>query len=129
MEDILVPIALFAMIAAIVLGAFYAGIAKQRARIRAIEKIVDSGQTLTPELLKTIEQALGAKDVNSSPLTRGVQQILVGVALSVFFYLGYLSEHMPLFLVAVGLFPFASGVAQVAGFYATHKPPQTPANE
>lgn len=127
MEDILVPIALFVMIAAIVLGAFYAGIVKQRARIHAIEKIIDSGQTLTPELLKTIEQTIGAKDVKRSALTRGVQQILVGVALSVFFFLGYISEeHMPLFLVAVGLFPFASGAALVAGHYAA---PKTPAHE
>lgn len=128
MEDILVPIALFAMIAAIVLGAYYESIIKNRDRTRAIEKIIDSGQPLTPELLKTIQETLRNKKAQPT-LTSAIQPILIGIALTVFFILGYFFQHLPAFLMAVGLFPMAVGVARLIGYSHLKKHPEDADNQ
>lgn len=124
----LVPIALFAMIAAIVLGAYYEGIIKNRDRTRAIEKIIDSGQPLTPELLKTIQDTLRSNAAQPT-LTSALQPVFIGIALAVLFTLGYIFQDMPAFLIAVGLFPLAVGAARLIGYYHQKKHPEDKGNQ
>lgn len=54
MEGIVVPIALFGMIAAIVFASVWGGVQNRRAAADAIKKAIEAGQTLDPETISAL---------------------------------------------------------------------------
>ena len=103
-------IVIFCGITAIVFISSYFGYQNRKRRQDLIEKLIDKGQTLSPDLLASL--------TNSKPqqgtIGGAVALMLTGTALGIFFWAmtGY---GVPSFLPYVGLFPFAIGLARLIG--------------
>ena len=114
MTSILVPFMFFATIVAIVLGSIYFSHQSRVQKYKVIEKMLDHGQTLTPDMLESLNKAIISGDKpNQAPFGQAVFQILIGIGLAVFFWAMSVSAGTPSFLIAVGVFPFVIGLARL----------------
>jgi hypothetical protein len=105
----------FGSIVAIVAISSYFGFRNRQARQSLIEKMLDKGQTISPELLESISRSKPRR----SPLASAITLIFIGIALAAFFWaLGggsghWKGEDVPYWLPVVGAFPFAIGLARL----------------
>lgn len=105
-------IVIFMGVAAIVFISSFFGYIKRRDRANLIEKLIDKGQTLSPDILASITDSKGHPRVGG--VGAAVSLILTGIALGVFFWA--MGDYgVPNFLPFVGLFPIAAGVARLIG--------------
>jgi hypothetical protein len=101
---------------------------KRRAsRDRALEKLVEHGQSLPPSAMPELLASLREQD-DGNPFTVGFVLIGIGVALALFFWAmaggGGLfagEPDVPKWLPAVGLFPFVVGIAKLLGTVADRR--------
>jgi|WetSurMetagenome_2_1015567.scaffolds.fasta_scaffold90007_2 hypothetical protein len=114
--------------AAIVLFVFIGSFFSYRTRVsqhRMLEKIVASGQALTPELLSKLERSTA--DRRSNPVRSGILLICIGFAIAVFLWAMeggsglFQGEEAPNWLPLVGIFPFMIGVAKLLGVAADRR--------
>jgi hypothetical protein len=103
---------IFTGVVAIVFIASYFGQQKRRDRMALIEKMLDKGQPLSPALLASL--GTNGKHPQNS-IGHAAFLMLLGVALAVFFGAMTGGYGVPNFLWAIGLFPFAIGLAQLIG--------------
>jgi hypothetical protein len=86
---------------------------------RMLEKIAESGQSLSPELLSRLGRSNGERHGN--PVSGGIFLMCIGIAIAVFFWAmgggGNLFEgtHVPNWLPVIGIFPFMVGLARFLG--------------
>lgn len=113
MTDIIVPALLFTMIAAIVLGTTFFSHQTRIRKYRIIEKMIDQGQTVSPELLESLGKSGSFEKGGNTAFGHAVFQILTGIGLSVFFWAMHVSVGVPSFLIAIGVFPFVNGLARL----------------
>jgi hypothetical protein len=110
-------VVIFGGIVLIVLIASFFGYLNRQSKQKLIEKLIDKGQSLSPEILASIGN--GKHRTNS--VGHAVYLMLLGIALAIFFWAmtGYGGfgpfGHAPSFLPAIGLFPFIIGLSQLIG--------------
>lgn len=113
-DNLIVPLVFFITILAIVVVSLYFSHKNRAEKYRLIEKLLDRGETLTPELLTSINQTLATEDRNrSSGFGNAIHQIFIGIGLAVFFWALTRYTGAPYFLIAIGIFPFVSGLARL----------------
>jgi len=99
-----IPIILFICIAVGVWGYFlYAYKAKEQQQ-DTLKKLIDNGQTLSPELITSIAKPQGSD--SGKDFSRGILLIAFALALGLF---GYLDSEMD--VTRAGLFPLFLGIA------------------
>jgi hypothetical protein len=106
------------------------GYLERRSRYSAIEKMVEKGQTVPPEMLNRYGVSYGRRDWHyQHPAVSGIYLMCVGVALAVFFWAmqggGELfdGERMNHWLPVIGIFPFMIGLARLLGSAIDRRPP------
>jgi hypothetical protein len=80
MEDILVPLGLFTMIAAIVIVPNYLRIRERREMQKTVRAAIDKGQPLPPELIEALSRDVKPRKVSSSHRDMRIGVILLAVA-------------------------------------------------
>jgi predicted anti-sigma-YlaC factor YlaD len=87
---------------------------------RMLEKLAESGQSLTPELLSRLGNGHGER--RGSPVKAGIFLMCIGIAIAVFFWAmgggGNLFQgggYVPNWLPVLGIFPFMVGLAKFLG--------------
>lgn len=117
-------------IVAIVITVFVFAYMKSRAKYRLLESLAEKGQTLTPEMLASINfKANWKSDEFSNPIGSGISLMCIGVALAIFFWALqgfpniFLGEHVN-FLPAVGIFPFMIGLSRILSAVFTGRSPE-----
>jgi len=106
------------------------GYLERNSRYRAIEKMVDKGQTVPPEMLG---RYAGRYDRHvwqyTHPAASGIFLMCIGVAIAVFLWAlqggGNVidGDHVPNWLPVVGIFPFMVGLARLLGAAFDRRPP------
>jgi hypothetical protein len=110
MEDILVPVALFAVIGTTLCLSFYFRHRTRREIQMTVRAAIEQGQELTPEVLERLSDSL---DPRNGDLRRGVISIAIGMAFFTFgTVLGEEDAEAP--LRAISAFPFIVGLGYIA---------------
>lgn len=112
--DILVPLGLFAMIAAIVIGPTWLKHREKKEMQETLRRAIDKGQSLPTELIESLTQSAPKPATASRDIRVGV--LLVATALGVAGFgamIGYLTTDRAYTLVAFGAIPGAVGLAFV----------------
>jgi hypothetical protein len=113
-NDLITPMFFFGTVLAIVVVSLYYTHKNRTAKYRLVEKLLEQGQTLTPEMLENISKSLGSGDkVNVSAFGSAVYQIMIGIGLAVVFWALTSYTCAPYFLIAIGVFPFAIGLSRL----------------
>ncbi len=112
LEDIVMPIVIISLLCVIlpivcVIAALVYSYKKRKAKYRMAEKILESGQPL-PESLNDV---LGDAERQTDLYSRGIKNVCLGVALSLFLY--FLTDELG--IACIGLFVVANGVSQLLG--------------
>ena len=104
MEDILVPISLFAMVVLIVFVAVNGGTQKRKAILATVQEAIRAGQQMTPETIR----ALGVPQKNSNgDLKWGGILIAVALAMMVFGWsITMMADEDGVFQVFLGMSAF-----------------------
>lgn len=94
----------------------------RRAKYRVLEKLAEKGQTLSPEILRSLSGDNGGRNNDwkneGNPMASGITLMCIGVALAIFFWAmqgfgnPFIGEHIG-WLPAIGIFPFMTGLARV----------------
>lgn len=100
-----------------VIAVLVASYKKRKAKYRLAEKILESGQPL-PESLSDI---LGDVEKQTDLYSRGIKNICIGVALSLFLF--FLTDELG--IACIGLFVVANGVSQLLGYRRLDKAKKT----
>jgi hypothetical protein len=106
------------------------GYLERRSRYRAIEKMVDKGQTVPPEMLSRRSMPYDRRAWRyQHPATSGIFLMCVGVAIAIFFwalqgggavlYDGRIHGWLPV----IGIFPFMVGLARLLSAGFERRPP------
>ena len=84
MEHVIIPISIFASIAAVIISYFYWNHKNRHALMHTVQKSIESGNTITPELLTKLSSPMSPK---LRDFRRGVVVFMIGVAgmISAFF--------------------------------------------
>lgn len=93
---------------------------KRKAKYRLAEKILESGQPL-PESLNGV---LGDAERQTDLYSRGIKNVCLGVALSLFLY--FITDEIG--IACIGLFVVANGVSQLLGFRKLDRAKETGKN-
>jgi hypothetical protein len=80
MEDILVPLGLFGMIAAIVIVPNYLRIRERREMQKTVRAAIEKGQPLPPELIEALSKDVRTRKVSSAHRDLRIGVILLAVA-------------------------------------------------
>lgn len=88
---------------------------RHQLKVRLIEKMIEQGQNITPEVLDRLGVGNDCKPTKlpGNPLGHGVYLILIGIGLATFFGVMSMNLGTPYFLAAIGVFPLAIGLARV----------------
>lgn len=129
MEDILVPLGLFTMIAAIVLVPNYLRIRERREIQKTVRAAIEKGQPLPPELIEALSKDVRARKVSSAHRDLRIGVILLFVAGGVALTgvaLGQISDHAMFGTVSGAAIPGMVGLAFVilSFFNPNKRPPQ-----
>ncbi|HTT85444.1 MAG TPA: DUF6249 domain-containing protein [Rhizomicrobium sp.] len=111
------------------------GYLERRSRYNAIEKMVEKGQTVPPEMLSRHGLPYDRRAWHYlHPATSGIFLMCMGVAIAVFFWAmqggGPLiaDGRMPNWLPVIGIFPFMVGLARLLGAAFDRRPPDPNSN-
>ena len=80
MEDIVVPLGLFTMIAAIVIVPNYLRIRERREMQKTVRAAIEKGQPLPPELIEALSKDVRARKVSSAHRDLRIGVILLSIA-------------------------------------------------
>ena len=88
---------------------FYFRWKSQRAKLETFNKMVDSGQTISPESYRMLVEGLSNKKKNLTQT--GIRTFFTGIGLSIFFYvtLGMEMASVGIFVVFIGIGEFVAG--------------------
>lgn len=104
------------------------GYLERRSRYRAIEKIVEKGQPVPPELFTRMPYDRRNWHYHH-PAASGIFLMCIGVALAVFLWAlegggdVITNGHIPNWLPVIGIFPFMVGLARLLGASFDRPPP------
>jgi ABC-type transport system involved in cytochrome c biogenesis permease subunit len=111
------------------------GFLERQSRYRTIEKMVEKGQTVPPEMLSRYAARYDRYDRHgwhyTHPAASGIFLMCIGVAIAVFLWAlqggGNVidGDHVPNWLPVVGIFPFMVGLARLLGSAFDRRPPIT----
>lgn len=122
--EILIPIAFFAMVAAIVLGPRYFRSRDRQRLLDTLRTAYDRGQPVPPEIIESLHFDERSKPVSSPDrdLRSGIVLVAVGVAFVVLAAtIDYVEgDEEAWILAAVGAFPGLVGLAHIA-FWAARR--------
>lgn len=129
MEDILVPIGLFAMIAAIVIVPNYLRLRERREMQATVRAAIDKGQPLPPELIEALSKDFRSRKVSSAHRDLRIGVILLAVAGGVALTgvaLGGINDNAMFGTVSGAAIPGMIGLAFVilSFFNPNKRPPQ-----
>ena len=79
-EAIFVPFIVFSSMAVIIISFFYFSHKNKKATLHTIEKAVENGTNLTPELLEKLSNSKAARPAKFKDMRRGVILVALGVA-------------------------------------------------
>jgi hypothetical protein len=99
----------------------------RRSRYQTIERLVEKGQTLTPEMLEGLTNGNGKGQANRSPMSSGIFLMCIGVALTIFFWATTDFQdllHGGAMPTAIGVIPFMVGFARVLGAVFDRREPK-----
>ncbi|NVJ65487.1 MAG: hypothetical protein HWE16_03300 [Gammaproteobacteria bacterium] len=88
--EILIPFFVFASLAAVIISYFSFGHKNKVATLKTIEKAVENGTNLTPELLEKLSQSKAAQPPRVKDLRRGIILAAIGIA---FFTASFMFSH------------------------------------
>ncbi|GAA0537671.1 hypothetical protein FHS83_003480 [Rhizomicrobium palustre] len=115
------PVFIFwASVVLIVFFVSFFGYLGRRNKYRLLEKLAESGKTIPPELLQSLDSKLPSmKGMDPNPVASGITLMCIGVALIVFFW-AFNGFNNPFttgdaWFIAIGIFPFMIGLARVLG--------------
>jgi len=117
-SGILVPFFVCVMLGLLVKGFFSYG--NRQSKIHLIEKLLDKGTPLTPELLESINNISASSTTKRTPISNAVYLILLGLGLAVFFW-AMSSSGAPVWLAAIGVFPVVLGLSRLVGIFFDHR--------
>jgi hypothetical protein len=119
-------------IVAIVFFTSFFGWLERASRYRAIEKMVDKGQTVPPEFFSRHALAYDRRSWRyGHPVASGILLMCVGIAIAVFFWAMsgggnvIVDGHMENWLPVIGIFPFMVGLARVLTGAFVRRNPET----
>jgi Mg2+ and Co2+ transporter CorA len=104
MEGLFIPITLFVSIAAVLLGFIFNRTKVKAKQQQTIQKIIESGQNLSPELIASVAKKEQNEHVD---ISRGILLICFAVAMVIFGLMGIKDSGF----AWLGAFPLALGVA------------------
>ncbi len=110
MEGLFIPITLFVSIAAVILGFIINRTKVKTKQQQTLQKLIESGQNLSPELVASVARQEQSEHVD---LSRGVLLISFAIAMVIFGLLGVDQAEF----AWLGAFPLALGFA----FLIIHK--------
>lgn len=104
----------FGSVVLIVAVVKYFSFRRHQLKVHLIEKMIEQGQNITPEVLDRIS-VTGTQEYRNTgtPMGHGIYLILIGLGLATFFTVMSLNIGTPYFLAAIGAFPFTIGLARV----------------
>lgn len=112
--EILVPLSLFAMIAAIVIGPTWLKHREKKEMQETLRRAIDKGQSLPTELIDSLTHAAPKPPTASRDVRTGVLLIATALGIAAFGALiGYLTTDRAYTLIAFGAIPGAIGFAFV----------------
>lgn len=105
----------FGSIVMIVFIVKIASFRRHQMKIHLIEKMLEQGQNITPEVLDRLGVGNDSTPAKTpgNPLGHGVYLILIGIGLATFFGVMSMNLGTPYFLAATGVFPLVIGLARV----------------
>lgn len=106
MSGEMIPIIFFICLALVVWSFFFYGSKAKKEQQDTIQKMIESGQALSPDLIASIAKPSDSDD--SRDFSRGV--LLISVALSVVLYGKFGIDSEPEFM-SLGFFPLTLGIA------------------
>jgi len=109
------------------------GYLERRSRYRAIEKMVEKGQTIPPEMLSRHPMHYDTSRAwrYAHPIRSGIFMMCIGVAIAVFFWAVqgggnvFADGHVDNWLPVIGIFPFMIGLARVLSAGFERRPPES----
>ncbi len=114
--EIMIPLTVFASLAITIISYFSFSHKNKVATLKTIEKAVENGTNLTPELLEKLSNTKAAQPAKVKDLRRGIWMLALGVACFVASFMFSDSEPQEVFRV-IGIFPAFLG----AGFLLVWK--------
>lgn len=113
MEDILVPLGLFAMIAAIIVAPRYFKSQERRKLADTMRAAIEKGQPLPPEVVDALTQGGPMRaSVPKSDLRRGVVWVAVAAGIILFgFSIGYWEPDAAMPFIGIAAIPLCVGCA------------------
>ncbi|GLP97012.1 DUF6249 domain-containing protein [Paraferrimonas sedimenticola] len=105
MQIELVPIILFICITTVIWGYFHFSAKAKAEQHKTIQKLIEAGQALSPELLEQL--ATTKKNDGMGDLFRGLLSVFMAVALYIFGMYGAEAKE----LAMIAMFPLAIGLA------------------
>lgn len=129
MEDILVPLGLFGMIAAIVIVPNYLRIRERREMQKTVRAAIDKGQPLPPELIEALSKDVRVRKVSSAHRDLRIGVILLAVAAGISLTgvaLGGINDNAMFGTISGAAIPGMVGVAFIilSFFNPNKRPPQ-----
>ena len=112
-HQVLIPIFMFIGLASVIYFYLKHLTDVKQEQQKTLQKLIDSGQPLSPELITSIAKPKSSSGVNKD-LSRGL--IAISLAVAVFIY-GFYGLGKDLEFLWLGIFPFALGIA----FLIIHK--------
>lgn len=110
--EIAVPFFIFAMIFGIVFVSSYFRSRQRIARYQAIEKLIDKADALPHDIYEDLKVSL-YDGKQKSEYKSGLVLCFIGIALMAFFALQAFEDAEDYYLICIGLFPLAVGVAKL----------------
>lgn len=107
----LIPIILFICIAIVIWAYFHFATKTKKEQLQTVQKVIDSGQNLSPELIASI--AKPAPSDRTKDFSRGILFIAFAIAFFIFGALGI--DHNDK-VMWISVFPFSIGVAYLLIF-------------
>lgn len=122
-NDLLMPLIFFGTVLAIVVCSLYFSHKNRVEKYRLIDKLLERGDALSPEMLESIGKTIdpGEKASPNNRFGAAVMQVMIGIGLAVFFWALTSYTGAPYFLIAIGVFPFVVGVARLIAFFYEKK--------
>lgn len=128
MEDIIVPLGLFTMIAAIVIVPNYLRIRERREMQKTVRAAIDKGQPLPPELIDALSKDVRTRKVSSAHRDLRIGVILLAVAGGITLTgvaLGGINDNAMFGTMSAAAIPGMIGLAFIVlSFFNPNKKPQ-----
>lgn len=113
MNEMMIPIVLFICVMIVILSFFYYATQAKLEQQKTLQRLIDNGQTLSPELVASIAKPNPSNNTDKD-FSRGI--LLISFSLAILLY-GWLALENESEFMGLSAFPFAIGAA----FLLIHK--------